>query len=142
MMWEMLIGGKTKLRMNAQIHKSNQLCSWYICFSSLVTKCHTRSSQMWLEKILVLLWNMLGWSMVHEWMLKNSTWNMVLLVCKRIWVRSWHIMILYIKVSSFIHLLQILNVQLSPYYSNLKSKPFQKPGKIWCKTHNDSGLEF
>ena len=54
MMLEMLIGSKKMLRMNAHIHKSNQLCSWYICFSNLVTKpIYTHNSQIWLEKILL-----------------------------------------------------------------------------------------
>jgi hypothetical protein len=55
----------------------------------LVTLSHyTYNSQIWLEKnTSYFISDILGWSKVHEGMLKNSALNMVLLVCKRIWVR-------------------------------------------------------
>jgi len=42
----------------------------------------------WKKYFSLFISDILGWSKVHEGMLKNSNLNMVLLVCKRIWIRT------------------------------------------------------
>jgi hypothetical protein len=42
----------------------------------------------WKKCFLLFISDILGWSKVHEGMLKNCNQNMVLLVCKRIWIRT------------------------------------------------------